>query len=615
MIDLHELLLGGHEDDVLRDDADAAEQHSISMSRSVPQIRVGVALAFDGGAFAEEVRASVRRFPGFAWRVVWLETEQAARTAYLVDVFVCPSDAHERTPSALRELLENCAESEVPIVVVGAADGEPTPGCTIDTLPHRITELVPDLCMPLRPAVHPAQRALAFEEITGRGLVRLPPAGPTVTLDRLDGGARIAACFDDGTSRWLAVSVTDERVRIGCSHELPSVGADFARWFERPRATATCDIFSGFADAIAGHGLPARELLEPLVRRARLWVAPALPRTARTIARAFHSNVRLEVAGRVIADASGRVAQLAKICPGVFVLAVALGASDALDEACARTVRGDALSEVMEPVLARWATCGDGAQTSRHASFARRAPSGLDPRLLVSRFPDGLALDDVPVYATDRLAWFTAAGAFAGRTDRQLHARESRLAAFVSAQGVALGAADPRNVQHLLTRLEHRGQHLGRWPSRRTTVEAATRASARFYDGIATRKVPVPPLRPPRDPNLQVRPLQSAVELAAEGERMHNCLATCDERLYEGELLFLSVSYETARFTASAEVLDDGTLVLDEMVGMLGRPVAPAAKMAMEEWLEEQQIGVRRRDGVLMSAFLREYLAELGREQ
>ncbi len=595
MISLYDLLLSGERDETPDEeppdeDDYQAQIYAAARAERIPRLRVGVALTDDGGALAEQVRAAVHRLPGFRWEVEWLETEHAARLASGVHVMLCPADAPTRAPRALRLLRLECGESGVPIIFVAT---ERAAGSTLDALPRRLALHLAYLFYPLREPTLPAQRTFGFEELTGRDLVSLPPIGPTVTLARLDGGARLEAIEQDGTVRALAISYANGTLHVDSTLPLSSLRTDFQRWFERPRATADSDAFSDFADSIAGRGLPARALLQPLVRRARLWLARALPRSARSVARAFHPSTRLDVVRRVAADATGRVAQLAKICPGVFVLAVGLAAGDALDEACARTVSGASLADSIAPVLQRWAASRRGeVDLTRHSSFVRRAPAGLDPRLSLYPYPGGLALDDVPRDPTARAAWFTAAGAFAGRTDGHAHAADSPLAAFVSAQGASLGVADPRDLKDLLTRLELRGQALGRWPARRTTMSAAKRAAGRFYEGISTRRVPSRRLFPPTNSDLRVQMLHSAVELAAEGERMRHCLANYEDYLYEGKLMLFSGTYENTRFTASATILSDGTLLLDEMNASLGRPPPRAARKAMEDWLREQLIDV-----------------------
>ena len=595
MISLYDLLLSGERDETPDEeppdeDDYQAQIYAAARAERIPRLFVGVALTDDGGALAEQVRAAVHRLPGFRWEVEWLETEHAVRLASGMHVMLCPADAPTRCPRALRLLRLECGESGVPIVFVAT---ERAAGSRLDSLPRRLALHLAYLFYPLREPAAPAQRTFGFEELTGRDLVSLPPIGPTVTLTRLDGGARLEAIEQDGTVRALAISYANGTLHVDSTLPLSSLRTDFQRWFERPRATADSDAFSDFADSIAGRGLPARALLQPLVRRARLWLARALPRSARSVARAFHPSTRLDVVRRVAADPSGRVAQLAKVCPGVFVLAVGLGARDALDEACLRTIRGEPLADALAPVLARWAAGRKGAvDVARHSRFVRRAPAALDPRLSLYPFPIGLALDDVPSEPAARAAWFTAAGAFAGRTDCHAHAPDSPLAAFVSAQGASLGVADPRHLKDLLTRLELRGQALGRWPARRTTMDAAKRAAGRFYEGISTRRVPSRRLFSPTNSDLRVRMLHSAVELAAEGERMRHCLANYEDYLYEGKLMLFSGTYENTRFTASATILSDGTLLLDEMSCSLGRLPPRAARKAMEAWLREQLIDV-----------------------
>ncbi len=146
------------------------------------------------------------------------------------------------------------------------ASGARDAACPLDGLPARIAATLANALVPLGPTPARAQRTFAFEALTGRDVVRLPPCDPTVALTRLARGVRLEAQDADGSAR--RVSVTRKR---------------------RGRA-----------------------------RRP---------------------------------DSTGRVAQLARACPGLFALGGALRASDALDEACTRTVRGASLAAVSRVVV------------------------------------------------------------------------------------------------------------------------------------------------------------------------------------------------------------------------------------------------------------------------
>jgi hypothetical protein len=294
---------------------------------------------------------------------------------------------------------------------------------------------------------------------------------------------------------------------------------------------------------------------------------------------------------RVAADATGRVAQLARVCPGVFALGVSLRASTALDEVCARTIAGERLARCLEPVLEAWRRAGSGPRdVARHATFVKRAPAPLDPDALREPFPEGLVLDDLPAETAARTAWFIAAGTLAARSGCGSAKDANALAPFVSARGAAIGELDADARACLFAGLVQRGRTLGHWPARNTEL-AAARQRIHGFANDDERLAWIPTLTPPTNPRLDVRVLASPAELAAEGERMGHCVASYTPDVLRREMLVFSVEWESARYTASAIVLPDDTLALAEVQGRhnLGPP-PPALVTALARWLAIQRL-------------------------
>jgi hypothetical protein len=579
------------DDDAWHDAQAAACLVGLRFRTRVPHVRVGLALASDGAGLADALRPHFARFPGFHWEIEPLAGTRVDLSD--VSVIVCPESAHARLPRAVTTLREEAAAQRRPLLFLGASLGQSDDADPLESLAARVAAIYVRALLPL--AVDPphAQLGFAFAALSGRDALRLPPCGPTVAVQRLDRGVRLEARYDDGASRSVSIELGAGGAIVRATEPFASRDALRLRWFASSRDADPSDLFGAFADTIAGRGMPCRALLDPLVRRARVWLRQAVPRVARSAARDFHPRVAVAVAIRASADDTGRVAQLARVCPGLFSLGVALRASTALDEACARTVRGARLARCLEPVLEAWRSAGTGPRdVARHATFVKRAPAPLDPDALREPFPRGLILDDLPAESPARTAWFAAAGTLAAQLGRERANDADRIAPFVSARGAAIGQLDADARAELFEGLAERGRTLGHWPSRDTEVVAARARSERFASDDES-SFPVPRLLPSANPLLRVRPLTTQAELAAEGERMGHCVATYGPDVQSGHLLIFAVEWMDARYTASAVVLANDTLALAEVQGRPhAGPPPPALVHALTRWLARQHVRV-----------------------
>ncbi len=555
----------------------------------IPTITLGVALAVDGAGLADALRPHVARFPGFHWTLEVLDGLQPSLAG--LDVVVCPESANALLPHAVTELRKAATEGHVPLLFLGAPLGTQDDADPLEGLAARVAALFVRALIPVAEPAPRGQRAFPYASLTGRDVVRLPPAGPTVALQRLPRGVRLEARYDDGATRCVSMELGAGGALVRATEPGASRDALRLRWVASTRDAEPGDLFDAFADAIAGPGLPCRALLDPLVRRARVWARQAVPRTARSAACAFHPRAAAAVAMRAAADETGRVAQLARVCPGLFALAVTLRASTALDEACARTIAGKPLAECLDPVLDAWRRAGRGARdVARHASFVRRAPAAIDPAALREPFPPGLILDDLPKDAQARAAWFTAAGALAALTVSEGADDVARLASFVSARGEAIGRLDEGERGTLLIALIERGRALGHWPSRQTRVPAA-RARAEGFSPDAERLPWTPRLTTPSHPLVLIRLLATPAALKAEGELMGHCVGSYVDDVLSRTLLVFAVRWRGQRYTASAHVQRDDRLVLSELQARhTYAPPPPALRVAFEGWLARQRV-------------------------
>jgi len=241
-----------------------------------------------------------------------------------------------------------------------------------------------------------------------------------------------------------------------------------------------------------------KELVE-IRRRIRGAAAAALAgcdRPALEIARRFHRAGRWFVYGAVVEDPTGRIAQLARTCPGALLLASALRRREELEEADAilrAAARGKPLRAVVSEVVERWAgllehqdverewppwpkdrRCLD---TTSQALLIRRAGPQVDPEHLIVRPLPSFAPEDIPARADRNAAWFRV---MAGASRSLAGAEElaDGLSAFVACHHRAVLADSRRGppvydedepggeVHRLVDRLARFSRATGRRPGR-----------------------------------------------------------------------------------------------------------------------------------------------------
>lgn len=285
------------------------------------------------------------------------------------------------------------------------------------------------------------------------------------------------------------------------------------------------------------------------------------------IACRFHRLARGLVLRWLREDGTGRLAQLARACPGALVLAAGLEARGGAFAEAGRELRGDvqrglpldlavdvASGRMVGALVAR-AGSGAGEEIPSMGAIessvgagavepwllrvrwlVRRAGPRVSPLDLCALPPPVVTLEDVPASAANA-RWYAAMRVVC---DEWLGHEVPRAAwSFASRHGVALaghvalaaeGLGGARAAGAALARRALlRGLATGRWPCRsadaRRWLEALERepeggARLPLYDG------PVPRVR-----GVVLRPLGTAGELVSEGRRMRNCLGQWYGRL------------------------------------------------------------------------------------
>ncbi len=320
---------------------------------------------------------------------------------------------------------------------------------------------------------------------------------------------------------------------------------------------------------------------------------------ARKIALRFRPASRLGVYGLVQRDETGRMAQLASICPGAVLFAVGLQcgpqATRWIGQRMARqVVEGRKLDRVLGEAVEAWLS-GDREplrqlrlfpglfgeadvplafreQAARLRLLIRRAGPLVHPAWLVRIPPPLVVPEDIPAHPHDNACWYRIV------SDVERHAPRAGaegFAAFISKSVVALRrlATCDRPVDLLLGELRDylnaTRARVGRASTFQRVMDDCSRWHARLREleelvdlecelGLATgediafARPPIPGLA--NDAGV-VRPVGTLHELVREGREMHNCVAWRAPAILEGECFIYSAKVAGERLTV--EILRD----------------------------------------------------------
>lgn len=355
------------------------------------------------------------------------------------------------------------------------------------------------------------------------------------------------------------------------------------------------------------------------------------------VARRFHPLARFYVYGQLVGDPSGRIEQLAHICPGALLFAAGLQScggivGEAAHELIREIIAGRQLARVLrgavQTLLIHEATMledrcvpvapgsalavFDGspkvldAWTDRMRLFVRRAGPRVSPLDLCAMPPPLFAPEDIPKSALPNARWYAAMRVAAlSASDREwpdgTWAFLSRNA--LSMYGLALapangtGRAWPLRAAGL--KLLRDGMRyadaIGRWPKRSTSSEAwltSMQSWVHLRDELVFPGLDVAAIQMP---GVELSAVRTALELAAEGRRMDNCVADrCDELLggdrwiFAGSILGRPVTVEVAKLAGRYE--------LQEAFGFQNSERSSIQWSALCLWVDELNELMVRRD-------------------
>lgn len=386
--------------------------------------------------------------------------------------------------------------------------------------------------------------------------------------------------------------------------------------FAKPLAMAAMllgkdDLLQGVLLTRKSLGLIARHLDS-------LWVKEALE-----AANPFpiQEGMRWYVYAAAANDETGRIAQMARNCPGVLILCKALanhGATDSAEQLLGEVIDGRRLGRVLDGAVAAWAraykvrTCrsrfcmdvrlspGIGNSQTQRLRI-RRACKLVPPWVLWTGAPARLAAEDIPGHALDNLDWFAAtSGRWMERAERRLSAAQlNGLLRFLAcnwrwARGWRdeLGRDWVPFMDHVVDYLANTGRVLRRKSSPRRLEDRLARWETDLTRNHTTYASDTPlktfGLESWQMESGKFEVLKTVGHLVRESGRMGHCVSTYAEWAVEGAAVFFHGEVAQRPVTVELEpVQATGGFRLVEAVGLKNRRLEPEEVWVLRGWLAE----------------------------
>jgi hypothetical protein len=360
---------------------------------------------------------------------------------------------------------------------------------------------------------------------------------------------------------------------------------------------------------------------------------------ARNVVMRFQPHLRFWLYGRLVGDPSGRLEQLAAVCPGALFFAFALEHSghsaekDASARLLADVIAGRRLDRALGDAIEVWA--------AEAADRAIGAPEHIDPvwdrvyrasgaerqrllarqQLLIRRAgpmvattnlflppPISFVAEDIPLKVRDNARWFSMVKCSRLLLAEPVEGERQRcecLAAFVSKNAVALrrggGMTRPGT---LVGALRDYAVATNRWPVRATGGWYLDDA-ARWHEQIAVIRgvaelqelvagppidpqspLPGPPIGEWRDDaGSLIAPVTSVGGLIEEGNLMHHCVASKYPEVARGSSAIYHASIEGKPLTVEIKPLPAyGGWGIEEAKGIANREPSAAQWTVLRRW-------------------------------
>ena len=353
----------------------------------------------------------------------------------------------------------------------------------------------------------------------------------------------------------------------------------------------------------------------------------------------FCPHLRFRLYARFLGDASDRLLQMSRSCPGALIFAEAMleqeGTSREVGETLLGRVRqGVRLSRLLDEAVNGWADAMPEVIQSRlergerspalhpvaESTGAERARLCRDQRILVRRagprvpttllwLPPPLALvpEDIPRAVRTNARWFRVMKGYAallGEPPPGLRPALEALSRLASRQAEGLLAA-PSTRHRPRTKLALLRDHqvaTGRRPGPDRDPEVLLAEARQWHQALHPRRRAAPPgpapdLALPTVPDsawaaddLVVRPLATAGELEAEGRRMRHCAASYVPQALAGRVHLFAVEVRRQRLTVELQRVGE-QLHLGQVQGERNRDPTAQEIDALRPWLD--RLGVR----------------------
>jgi hypothetical protein len=323
------------------------------------------------------------------------------------------------------------------------------------------------------------------------------------------------------------------------------------------------------------------------IREAACAAASLLDRNARKIALRFPAHMRMWLCRQLAADTSGRLAQLARACPGALIFAYALaklGHRAGVGAAGAKLLRdavaGRGLNELLDDAVAAWAAGAERLAQNQRAPgerhliwqrvaaarggerqallraqrlLIRRAGAGVPSRTLWLPPPLAFAPEDIPARKLENARWFRVMKCFPPLLvshEGLLLEYGRNICLFLSRHALLLhkredlGHSDHSRISSLLDYV----RAINDWPRRSSSATRLFEAAETWHRQIEqvqlmadagrmvgqslvgadgkTLPLPEPPCPGWRSGDDHIVPLHTVEEVLAEGAHMHNCVAS-----------------------------------------------------------------------------------------
>ncbi|WP_248360530.1 PcfJ domain-containing protein [Anaeromyxobacter oryzae] len=355
-----------------------------------------------------------------------------------------------------------------------------------------------------------------------------------------------------------------------------------------------------------------------------------LDRDALCAALPFAPELRWWIYSAALNDESGRVAQLAHVCPGALLLSFQHAFAHAfagrlMDGLASRSIVWNALAGMpLRRLIRRSVRCWgrlpfpspfrdpDLPREDLGATWRERVEARDRQELLVRRAGPlvsctdltrpalpSFAPEDIP-HAPDRNARWYRVSAFAcmalARASHLAPGARDALSRFVSRHALLIDGhvrrsanspgMDGFGVLHLVNRLAAYCDATGRRPSPGCDPLTFLEDASIWWQATHAQQHPFPrlPFVPP-EPGLEIEPIRTATALYEEGRDMHHCAATLLPNAVRGEQFFYAARVGAERLTLSIEPGRAGGFKIADLRGFANRPPSADARRVVEQWV------------------------------